>query len=132
MPKRYRQLQVKDLPKVPTWRLERDSNPRPSGRTVSPQPMRHHVQHVLTSSTVLSLSSAAVLNLLRLKAHFVNFVSVREPPLKIVPLVNNCRSKALLCYHITLYKIIGHRHIICFMLPSGCFIVAEIKKMKSC
>src|SRR6218665_685833 len=23
----YRQLQVKDLPKVPTWRLERESNP---------------------------------------------------------------------------------------------------------
>ena len=30
MPKRYRQLQVKDLPKVPTWRLEQDSNPWPS------------------------------------------------------------------------------------------------------
>jgi len=29
-PKRYRQLQVKDLPKVPTWQLERDSNLRPS------------------------------------------------------------------------------------------------------
>src|SRR6218665_363671 len=28
--KRHRQLQVKDLLKVPTWRLERDSNPRPS------------------------------------------------------------------------------------------------------
>src|SRR6218665_172868 len=26
-PKRYRQLQVQDLPKVPTWRLERDSKP---------------------------------------------------------------------------------------------------------
>ena|SRR6218665_1969352 len=26
-----RQLQVKDLPKVPTLRLERESNPRPSG-----------------------------------------------------------------------------------------------------
>src|SRR6218665_575625 len=25
----HRQLQVKDLPKVPTWRLERESNPRP-------------------------------------------------------------------------------------------------------
>ena len=29
--KRHRQLWVKDLPKVPTWRLERESNPRPSG-----------------------------------------------------------------------------------------------------
>src|SRR6218665_2546041 len=27
----HRQLQVKDLPKGPTWRLERESNPRPSG-----------------------------------------------------------------------------------------------------
>src|SRR6218665_3724235 len=27
----HRQLQVKDLPKVLTWRLERESNPRPSG-----------------------------------------------------------------------------------------------------
>src|SRR6218665_24329 len=27
----HRQLQVKDLHKVPTWRLERESNPRPSG-----------------------------------------------------------------------------------------------------
>src|SRR6218665_2312856 len=27
----HRQLQVKDLPKVSTWRLERESNPRPSG-----------------------------------------------------------------------------------------------------
>src|SRR6218665_1619996 len=27
----HRQLQVKDLPKIPTWRLERESNPRQSG-----------------------------------------------------------------------------------------------------
>ena len=27
----HRQLWVKDLPKVPAWRLERESNPRPSG-----------------------------------------------------------------------------------------------------
>src|SRR6218665_921893 len=30
-PKCHRQLQVKDLPKVPTWWQERDSNQRPSG-----------------------------------------------------------------------------------------------------
>ena len=30
-PKRCRQLRVKDLSKVPTWRLEWDSNLRPSG-----------------------------------------------------------------------------------------------------
>src|SRR6218665_4125771 len=40
----HRQLQVlQDLPKVPTWRLERESNPRPSGRQSSSQPRRHHV-----------------------------------------------------------------------------------------
>ena len=39
----HRQLQVKDLPKVPTWRLERQSNPRPSGWKSSSQPRRHHV-----------------------------------------------------------------------------------------
>src|SRR6218665_1636364 len=27
----HRQLQVKDLPKIPMWWLERESNPRPSG-----------------------------------------------------------------------------------------------------
>src|SRR6218665_1750945 len=31
-PKRHRQLLVKDLLKVPTWRPERESNPRPFGR----------------------------------------------------------------------------------------------------
>src|SRR6218665_1611939 len=30
----YRQLRVKDFPKVPRWRLERDLNPRPSGRNI--------------------------------------------------------------------------------------------------
>ena len=39
----HRQLQVKDLPNVRTWRLERESNPRPSGRKSSSQPRRHHV-----------------------------------------------------------------------------------------
>src|SRR6218665_1444388 len=41
MSKRHRQLRVKDLPKVPTWRLERYSNPRPSSRKASTLPMRH-------------------------------------------------------------------------------------------
>ena len=40
--KRYRQLQVKDLPKIPMWRLERDSNPQPSGRKALSLPMRHN------------------------------------------------------------------------------------------
>src|SRR6218665_658736 len=41
-PKRHRQLQVKDLPKVSTWRLERDSSPRPFGRKASTLPMGYH------------------------------------------------------------------------------------------
>src|SRR6218665_1012380 len=40
--RRHRQLRVKDLPKVPTWRLERDSNPRPFGQKASNLPMNHH------------------------------------------------------------------------------------------
>ena len=41
-PKRQRQLRVKDLPNVSTWRLERDSNPQPIGRKASSLPMSHH------------------------------------------------------------------------------------------
>src|SRR6218665_2235304 len=41
-PKRHRQLRVKDSPRVPTWRLERDPNPRPSDRKASTPPMPHH------------------------------------------------------------------------------------------
>jgi len=39
----HRQLWVKDLPKVSTWRLERDANSRPSGRKASTLPMHHHI-----------------------------------------------------------------------------------------
>ena len=41
-PKRHRQLWVNDLLKVPTWRREQDSNPRPFGRKASNLPMSHH------------------------------------------------------------------------------------------
>ena len=41
-PKGHMQLRVKDLPKVPTRRLERDSNPRPFGRRAPNLPMHHH------------------------------------------------------------------------------------------
>src|SRR6218665_3618308 len=37
----HRQLRAKDLPKVSTWRLERESNPRPFGRQASTQSMSH-------------------------------------------------------------------------------------------
>src|SRR6218665_2446967 len=42
MPKRHRQLQVKNLPRVPRWRLEWDSNPQPFSRIASNLPMSHH------------------------------------------------------------------------------------------
>ena len=42
MPKRYRQLWVKDSPKVSTWRLERDLNPQPSVLEASNLPLSHH------------------------------------------------------------------------------------------
>src|SRR6218665_2573585 len=45
-PKRYRQQRVKDLPMVPTWRLERDSNPRPFGRKATNLPMSHHAPRI--------------------------------------------------------------------------------------
>ena len=45
-PKRHRQLWVKDLPKVPTWRLERDLNPRPFGRKAPNLPLSHHAPFI--------------------------------------------------------------------------------------
>ena len=45
-PTRHRQLWVKDLPKVSTWQLERESNPWLSGWKLSTQPMRHLVSRL--------------------------------------------------------------------------------------
>src|SRR6218665_2810726 len=39
----HRQLQIKDMPKVPTWRLEREANPQPSGRMSSSKPRHQSV-----------------------------------------------------------------------------------------
>src|SRR6218665_2161169 len=50
-PKRHRQLRVKDLPKVITWRLERDSNPRPTGQQLSTLSMSHHVPQESSESS---------------------------------------------------------------------------------
>ena len=38
----YRQMLVKDLPKVATWELEWDSKLRPSGRKAPNLPLSHH------------------------------------------------------------------------------------------
>jgi len=45
----YYSKSAPDAPKVPTWRLERDLNPRPSGWKVSTQPMLHHVPQLNTT-----------------------------------------------------------------------------------
>ena len=50
--KRQGQLQVKDLPKVPTWWLDRDSNLRPFGRKVSNLLMSHHAPQWLSISDI--------------------------------------------------------------------------------
>src|SRR6218665_637458 len=52
--KLHRQLRVKDLPKVPTWRLERDSNPRPFGRKATNLPMSHHAPRIFYKYEFLS------------------------------------------------------------------------------
>src|SRR6218665_3357289 len=57
--KRHRQMRVKDLPKVPTWRLERDSNPRHSGRQLSTLPMSQYVPqyHMFGMNFMMSTNS---------------------------------------------------------------------------
>jgi len=51
MPKRYRQRQVKDLPKATTWRLEWDSNLRPSAQKAPnpPPTLTHHDPYCVVS-----------------------------------------------------------------------------------
>src|SRR6218665_1678652 len=48
-PKRPVQLRVKDLSKVPTWLLERYSNPRPFGRKAANIPISHLLKDILLS-----------------------------------------------------------------------------------
>src|SRR6218665_2091983 len=43
----HRQPRAKDLPQVPTWRLERDFNPQPFGRKKWNLPTGHHAPHLL-------------------------------------------------------------------------------------
>src|SRR6218665_158575 len=43
-----RQLRVKDLPKVSTWQLERDSTPRCFGQKASNLPISHHAPQETT------------------------------------------------------------------------------------
>src|SRR6218665_2514814 len=57
--KHHRQLQVKDLPKVPTWWLERDSNPQPFGQNGTNLPMNHHIPHVVTHMWPICLKPVA-------------------------------------------------------------------------
>src|SRR6218665_322059 len=49
-PKCHRQLQVKDLSKVPMWQLGRDSSPRLFGRKAMNLPMSYHAPPWLIQS----------------------------------------------------------------------------------
>ena len=77
-PKRHRQLRVKDLPKVPTWLLERDSNPRPSGRKATNLPMSHHAPPSLCVAfgAFMKLLSPVVAYLSTTVKRFVSIIKV--------------------------------------------------------
>ena len=49
------QLRVKDLPRVPTRRLERDSNPRPFGRKATNLPISHHAPRLCMSFSMYAI-----------------------------------------------------------------------------
>ena len=67
-PKRHRQLRAKDLPKVPTWWLERESNPRPFGRQALTLPISHHALNISS----LGLFSSSVVNALILQLFHIH------------------------------------------------------------
>ena len=46
-PKRHMQLRVKNFPKIPTWRLEWGSNPRPFWRKATNLPMNQSINNRL-------------------------------------------------------------------------------------
>ena len=48
----HRQLWVSNFSKVATWRLERDSNPRPSGRQAATLAMRHQAPLVVITNHI--------------------------------------------------------------------------------
>src|SRR6218665_2278183 len=61
-PKRYRQLRVKDLPKVPTWRLKWDSNLRLSRCKAPNLPLRHHALCVNHQRSIYIWRLSALVN----------------------------------------------------------------------
>ena len=78
MQKHHGQLRVKDLPKVLTWRLERDSNPRSSGWKATNLPMSHHTPCTFT----LWLSRRYVSSYSRSTNYFTRFSSRYLWPLR--------------------------------------------------
>jgi len=59
--KRHRQLWVKDLSKVPTWWLERESNSWAFGRKAPTLPMHHtHILHFVKDQTTYGINSSAM------------------------------------------------------------------------
>src|SRR6218665_919097 len=94
-----------DLPKVPTWRLERDSNARPSGRKVSFLPMRNRVQRCPTMSLHISPPPQFLLNLI-FSIHFL--VLLFHILLLNIPLLNipNITFLSILLIGILLHSIL--------------------------
>src|SRR6218665_2282167 len=70
-PKRHKKLRVKDLPKVPAWRLERDSNPRPFGRKATNLPMSHDI-----STTAFALLLAFCMYVSMSLSEYVDWIPV--------------------------------------------------------
>ena len=82
---------IKNLPKVPAWRLERESNPPwPSGWKLSTQPMRHHLPHVRM------LYRNANWNVRMLNSNVD-----RRNPLQKINFLCQMRSNLLTCSHLS-------------------------------
>ena len=103
-PKRYRQLQVKDLPKVLTWWLERDSNPRPSSRKASTLPMWHHVLHAMRWCYSRECSGKKNLFLWQLPCHKAD---------RIFDLLGINRSSTCLWYEGNIFRVSADERWLC-------------------
>src|SRR5688572_3102433 len=74
----HEQLRVKDLPRVPTRRLEVDSNPQPSGCKAPNIPLHHHAPHYI-SSCIRPLSVLPYINVFFICFFLSVRVSLRLP-----------------------------------------------------
>src|SRR6218665_163261 len=100
----YRQMLVKDLPKVATWELEWDSKLRPSGRKAPNLPLSHHTPcYVMLFCDMLCYVMLCYVMLCYVMLCYVMvcYVTSRSVPLLF----------AMLCYVMLCYVI--HVHTCC-------------------